>query len=252
MNPVRGSGLAAATTITSWSALATTARSMGSVSSALRRRRVRRSWIFTSRARVSGAPVTSPTSETKSPATTGERRSSRARAAMTTRSSSESSPTTAVYRPRSTVMIRPVTASSWLGRSLVRGREPFLLGRIRTSDSSQESVLRATATPFRSGYGRSALGQHVSPQLGEVRHGLGSGGNVLHLYAVHCQAQDCAGCGHAVVGVAVDDAGVQRGGPDHQAVAGFFGITAEAVNLCHQRGEPVRLVSPEVGDPGEP
>ncbi|MCY1237303.1 hypothetical protein D9M72_499930 [compost metagenome] len=96
MKPVRGSGLAAATTTTSWSAFATTARSMGSVSSALRRSSVRRSWIFTSRARVSGAPETSPTRDTKSPATTGERRSSRARAAITVRSFPLSSPTTAV------------------------------------------------------------------------------------------------------------------------------------------------------------
>ena len=96
MKPVRGSGLAAATTTTSWSALATTARSIGSVSSALRRRSVLRSWILTSRARVSGSPVTSPTRETKSPATTGLRRSSRARAAMILRSSEVPSPTTAV------------------------------------------------------------------------------------------------------------------------------------------------------------
>ena len=96
MKPVLGSGLAAATTITSVSALATTARSIGSVSSALRRSRVLRSWILTSRARVSGSPLTSPTSETKSPATTGLRRSSRARAAMILRSPGVPSATTAV------------------------------------------------------------------------------------------------------------------------------------------------------------
>src|SRR6478609_887718 len=252
MNPVRGSGLAAATTITSWSALATTARSTGSVSSALRRRRVWRSWIFTRRASVSGAPDTSPTSETKSPATTGDRRSSRARAAMTMRSLSESSPTTAVYRPRSTVMIRPVTASSWLGRSLVRGREPFLLGRIRTSDSSQESVLRATATLFRPQYLGSSLGQHAGPQLREVGHGLGGSGDVVHLDAAYREAQDCPGSGHAVVGVAVDDAGVQRGWPDDQAVAGFLGVAAEPVDLGDQRGEPVSFVPAKVGDSAEP
>src|SRR6478609_47475 len=252
MKPVRGSGLAAATTTTSWSALATTARSIGSVSSALRRSSVLRSRIFTSRASVSGAPETSPTRETKSPATTGLRRSSRARAAMTTRSLSESSPTTAVYRPRSTVMIRPVTASSWLGRSLVRGLEPFLLGRILTSDSSQESVLRATAAPFRSGSGRAFLGQHACPKLWKVGHGLGCGGNILHLDALYCQSQDCPGRGHPVVRVAVYDAGMQPGGADEQSVRGFLGVPAEPVDLRHQGGQPVCFVSSQVRDPGEP
>src|SRR6478736_4086206 len=127
MNPVRGSGLAAATTTTSWSALATTA----------------------------------------------------------------------VYRPRSTVMIRPVTASSWLGRSLVRGRVPFLLGRIRTSDSSQESVLRATGGVLLC---CGSLRQHGFPELREARHGLCRGSDVLNFDAGYGQAQDGTGGGHTVVG----------------------------------------------------
>src|SRR5919112_6584332 len=229
MNPVRGSGFAAATTTTSWSALATTARSTGSVSSALRRRRVLRSWILTSRARVSGSPETSPTRDTKSPATTGLRRSSRARAAMTVRSFPLSSPTTAVYRPRSTVMMRPVTASSWLGRSLVRGRDPFLFGRIRTSDSSQESVFRATAGPCATAVSGAAgsgaaVREHVRPQLGEVRHGLGRGADVLHLDAPDCQSEDRPGSGHPVVRITADDAAVELCGADDQAVVGLFGI----------------------------
>ena len=81
--PVRGGGSASATTISSWSALATTTRSVGSVSSAVRRNTVRRSPRRTMRARVSVRPDRSPTRPTSSPTTIGVRPSSRARMAVT-------------------------------------------------------------------------------------------------------------------------------------------------------------------------
>ncbi len=102
------------------------------------------------------------------------------------------------------------------------------------------------------GLSSAALGEHRFPQQGEVRHGLGGGRDVLDLDAGHGQAQDGACRGHAVVRVAVDDAGVERGGPDDQAVAGFLGVAAEPVDLGHEGGQPVRFVPPEVGDAGQP
>ena len=93
MKPVRGVGSASAVTITSWSALATSTRSAGSVSSAERRSTLRRSAIRTIRASVSAPPVASPTRSTRSPTATARRPSSRARIAVTTRS---------LFRPSST------------------------------------------------------------------------------------------------------------------------------------------------------
>ena len=147
IKPVRGCGFAAATTMTSWFALATTTRSVVSVSSALRRSTEERSPKRTMRARVSFAPDISPTTSTKSPVTMGVRRNSRARAAIRVRSCGVPSATTTDHRPRSTVTTRPRIACLYRGRSLVRGREPFLLGRTRTSDSSHSSKDR-----FRDGF----------------------------------------------------------------------------------------------------
>ncbi len=112
MSAGRGSGLAAATTMSSWSAFATTTRSTSSVSSALRRSTVRRGSIRMMRARVPGSPLVSPTTSTASPVTTPARPSSRARVAGTSRSSGVPSNRSTCIRPRSTVSTRPGTASS--------------------------------------------------------------------------------------------------------------------------------------------
>ena len=71
------------------------------------------------------------------------------------------------------------------GRSLVRGREPFLLGRIRTSDSSQESVLRATGGPcaFR--------GQRALPCASMSAHSCGKSGMVLAVVAMSWTSMPC-------------------------------------------------------------
>ena len=90
---MRGSGFAADTTMSIWSAFATMMRSTSSVSSALRRSSVDRSPIRTMRASVPGSPVVSPTRSTWSPVTTDLRRSSLARAAMISRSSAPPSST---------------------------------------------------------------------------------------------------------------------------------------------------------------
>lgn len=131
--PVRGGGSASAATMSSRSALATTTRSNGSVSSAVRRSTVRRSATRTIRARVSTLPDRSPTMPTSSPTTIGVRPSSRARIVTTGRDGSPSS--TQPQRPRSTDTTMPASASLCSGRVLVRGRE-LLPGRMRTSDSS--------------------------------------------------------------------------------------------------------------------
>ena len=166
-NPVRGVGEAAASTRTRRSAFATITRSTGSVSSALRRSTVARGSIRTIRASVSGAPETSPTTPTRSPGTMGRRRSSLARTHSTVTGSGPSSSTTHVYRPRSTATTRATTASSWDGRCLVRGREPRLLARTLTSDSSH--VLRATAQ---------------APVPSRPAHSCGNSGSVLAVVAM--------------------------------------------------------------------
>ncbi len=73
MNPVLGGGSAKRPTISSCSALATTTRSYGSVSSAVRRNTLSRSHTLTILASVSGLPLTSPTNFTRSPTTMGVR-----------------------------------------------------------------------------------------------------------------------------------------------------------------------------------
>jgi hypothetical protein len=140
MKPVRGGGSDSALTITSWSALATTTRSrrpsgVVSSSSAVRRSTDLRGPIRTMRASAPGAPVMSPTSDTRSPTTTDLRPSSRARIAVMISSSESASSRTQPYRPRSTVITSASMASSCFGRVRVRGREERP-GRIRTSSSS--------------------------------------------------------------------------------------------------------------------
>ncbi len=73
-----GSGEASAHTITSWSALATMIRSVGSVSSGERRSALVRGSTRTIRASESFAPEVSPASATRSPTTTEPLPSSRA------------------------------------------------------------------------------------------------------------------------------------------------------------------------------
>lgn len=126
----RGSGSVTAVTMSMRSTFATMTRSTGSVSSAVRRSRVRRGWRRTMRARVSGSPEASPTRATSSPTTMPLRPSSRAFIARTRTPSTSTS-----KRPRSTARTRPVMASLWAGRCLVRGREPRLGGRTLASAS---------------------------------------------------------------------------------------------------------------------
>ena len=217
--PVRGGGSASATTISSWSALATTTRSVGSVSSAVRRNTVRRSPRRTMRASVSARPDRSPTRPTSSPTTIEVRPNSRARMAVTTRSGSR--PSAQPHRPRSTVTTMPSWASAWSGRVLVRGREPRP-GRIRTSDSSYlspscsgpRSFLAAILTRARLRGSTSAPGsawrQHVGPHPRKIRQCLGGGADVFHLDAGHPQPDDRTGRRHPVVGVGPPQAAVQR------------------------------------------
>ncbi len=99
MNRVLGSGSASADTITIWSALATTTRSSGSVSSGERRSTLVRSCTLTIRASDPALPEVSPASSTRSPTTTEPLPSSRAFIAVRSRrcpkseSSSDSSMT---------------------------------------------------------------------------------------------------------------------------------------------------------------
>ena len=156
MRPVRGSGSIVAVTTASWLAFATTTRSTGSESSAVRRSVELRSSRRTMRPWVSVSPETSPTMSTWSPTTIPLRPSSRALIAYTSVPSSSST----VNRPRSTVMTVPDRASACSGRSLDRGRDLPRPGRTRTSSSSRRWCLRVTrwAPCFRSGRSSRASG----------------------------------------------------------------------------------------------
>ena len=92
----RGSGSAAAATISIWSALATMIRSTSSVSSALRRSIVTRGWMRTIRESEPASPEVSPTMSTRSPVTTECLRNSLARDAVTMCSARVPSPTSTV------------------------------------------------------------------------------------------------------------------------------------------------------------
>ena len=174
-NPVRGGGSASATTISSWSALATTTRSVGSVSSAVRRNTVRRSPRRTMRASASGRPDRSPTRPTSSPTTIGVRPNSRARIAVTTRSGSRAertAPSAPIDRRRpSRSGRRRARVVSW---SAAASPVPAAPGR-RTRRSRRGLKLPAL--------------QHVRPHPREVGQRLGGGADVLDLDAGHRAAR---------------------------------------------------------------
>ena len=128
-------GRRARVTITSWSALATMTRSIGSVSSADLRSTLRRGAILTTRARVPGSPETSPTRPTVSPTTMF----AAAEFAGLHRGDDSRSPIRHRYLPRSTAVTNASTASACAGRRLVRGRDPRP-GLTRTSSSSKSAV----------------------------------------------------------------------------------------------------------------
>ena len=115
------------------------------------------------------APEMSPTSATRSPTTTDLRPSSRARMAVIAASSGASA-STQVYRPRSTAITKPSTASSCCGRVRVRGREDRP-GRTRTSSSSYSRRLRQ---PAASASARAAT---------IADHSAGNSGSVLEVHA---------------------------------------------------------------------
>ena len=135
IKPRRGSGFADATTMSSWSILATMVRSSFAASSTVRLSEFFLSLTFTIRARVPSSPEISPTISTESPTTTDFGPSSRAFIPTTTRLPVSASSTKQPERPRSTEITREVTEESWEGRSLLR-RRVVRDGRMRASDSS--------------------------------------------------------------------------------------------------------------------
>ena len=182
MNPVRGSGLAAATTTTSWSALATTARSIGSVSSALRRSRVLRSWIFTSRARVSGVAghVAHEGHEVA-----GHHRG----AAEFPGAGGDDGPLVAGVLAHDGRVAPAVNGDDapgdgvlMAGRSLVRGRVPFLVG----PDPDVGLVPGISAACHRGSLRRSLLGTAALPCASMSAHSCGKSGMVLAVVAMSC------------------------------------------------------------------
>ena len=217
MKPVRGTGSASAHTITNWSALATSTRSAGSVSSADRRSTLRRGEIRTIRARVSGLPSVSPTRSTRSPTATARRPSSRARIAVTTCACLLPSSTRQVYRPRSTVVTNPVTASVWVGLVFVRGRE-LRVGRTRTSSLSQFSP-SVLSWPPPTATGRR---QHLLPHQVKARQRLGGGGDVVDQHAGDPQPDDRPRRRHPMICVGAPGPAVQRAGRDGQRVGRFL------------------------------
>ena len=138
----------------------------------------------------------------------------------------------------------PSAASSCLGRMLVRGRLPLRVGA--DADVVLVGVLAVAA------HGHPGSARHV-PSI--PAHISGKSGRVLAVVATfstctpsHGQADDRAGGGQPVVLVGVEDAAVQRARADAQAVGGLGDVAAELVDLLGERGQPVRLVQPQVGD----
>ena len=98
---------------------------------------------------------------------------------------------------------------------------------------------------------RRAAAEHGVPELRELGEGLRRRGDVVDLDPGHGEADDGARRGHAVVGVALPDAAVQRGRLDAQAVLELGDASAEAVDLGGEGGEAVGLVVADVADARE-
>ncbi len=188
-------GRRAATTMASWSALATTTRSTGSVSSAVRRRTVRARLDADDagqgvRRRRTGRRRRRPVADDDALAAElaglhgGDHAARRSPVARPRRCS----------RPRSTATTKPSPASSCPGRTLVRGRDLPRCGRTRTSSSSR-----------RVGRAGSGVIRRASPATASAKPG-----SVLAVVATsstidpgHAQAEHRAGRRHPVVVVGV-------------------------------------------------
>ena len=188
------------------------------------------------RASVSSAPDRSPTTPTRSPTAMPLRPSSRARIAVT------STPSTSTpYRPRSTVITMPSTASVCAGRCLERGRVP------RRPARDADVVLV---------HARDVAPGHQPPT--QRRPLPGKSGIVLVVAPMSStctpstrEPQHRPGLRHAVVGVGAPGAAVQWARDDRAARRRAGRRAAQAGQLGRQRGEPVGLVPAQVREPGQ-
>src|SRR6218665_475442 len=263
MSRTRGSGSRAATTMSNWSALATMIRSIASVSSALRRKTVRRGATRTIRASVPSPPVVSPTRSTRSPVTSEPCRSSLARVAVRVRSSVLFSPMRTVYRPRSTASTVPTVASECSGRVFVRGRGPRGGGRIRIRDSSKSPSSLSLPPPppppprpsprpgCRSPPPATSSRENPLPQPGELRQCFRRAGDIVHDDARHDKTQERPGCCHPMIGVTAPSAVCQWRGFDVEAVVEFSDAPAEPVHLGCERRKPVGFMVSDMTDAGD-
>ena len=111
-----------------------------------------------------------------------------------------------LYRPRSTAVTKPSTASRDVGRVLVRGRLPRGPGGPgrRRCPSGPRGVLSAATTGCR------PESEHARPHPVETGQRLGGGRDVVDDDAGDPQPDDRAGRGHPVVGVGAPRPAVQR------------------------------------------
>ena len=147
----------------------------------------------------------------------------------------------------------PVDAGHPAGHGILVGGS-VLAARASSPAAGADSHIGLVVGAGRPGHQAPAatrLGEHAVPQRGELGHRLGDGADVLDDQAGHDQPEHRRGHDHAVVGVGVEGAAVQRAGRDPQPVVGLVDPGAEAGQLGAQGREPVGLVPADVGDPAD-
>ena len=103
--------------------------------------------------------------------------------------------------------------------------------------------------PASRGVGVAVVGrQQPFPELGELRHRLGGGRDVVDLDAGHAQADQGTRGRDPVVVVCVPQTAVQRARRDPDAVGQFLGLAAEGAEVADEGVDAVRLVPADVSD----
>ena len=238
--------------MTSWSALATMTRSTGSVSSAVRRSTERRSLDADDAGQgvraagdVADERDVVADDDAGAPELTGLHRGDDALGLLLAER-----PLRDQARVAAAVDAddhAAATASSWAGRSFVRGRDP------RGSDGRGCRPRRGRRQLIAA---RSRGAGPVEHAAARARRSRGGSWRVVAMSSTSTpgtrRPDDRARGGHPVVVVGVEPPAVQGRGRDAQAVLGLGHLRAEAVELGGERGEPVGLVAADVGDAADP
>ena len=147
------------------------------------------------------------------------------------------------------MVTKPLTASVWLGRVLVRGRDPLRVGRTRTSSLSQcsPSVLSGPPPGRRRYAGPTRTAS--APTSGRSRAGSWRWWRCRRRPLPAPEPDDRAGGGHPVVGVG---APIGRRAAGRGRMVRESGVSStrppSARDVGGDGGEPVGLVSAQVPD----